>query len=96
LSAFDPDEFFAITRLVRKRLDFSKAVAIAWVVECLELAMQAPSSSNGQSWQFIVVYNAEKKRRIGEYDRQACGDYAASPRSLDSQHPDSPEMRVTH
>ena len=96
MSAFDPDEFFAITRLVRKRLDFSKAVAIAWVVECLELAMQAPSSSSGQSWQFIVVYNAEKKRRIGEYDRQAYDDYAASPRSLDSQHPDSPEMRVTH
>ena len=57
--------------------------------------MQTPSSSNGQGWQFIVVYDAEKKRRIGKYYKQAYDDYPAIPLSPDRQHPDSPEMRVT-
>jgi|TARA_B110001450_G_C17644556_1_gene490648 nitroreductase len=90
-----PDELLATTRSVRKRLDFSKPVDIALVAECIELAMQAPSSSNGQGWQFIVVYDTEKKRRIGEYYKQAYDHYAASPRSPDRQHLDSPDMRVT-
>jgi nitroreductase len=42
-----PEELLATTRSVRERLDFSRPVDIALVAECIELAMQAPSSSNG-------------------------------------------------
>ena len=42
-----------------------------------------------------MVYDTEKKRRVGEYYEQAYDDYAASPRSSDRQHLDSPDMRVT-
>ena len=36
------------------------------VRECLEIALQAPSGSNAQSWRFVVVTDPEKKRALGE------------------------------
>ncbi|HCI79416.1 MAG TPA: nitroreductase [Ktedonobacter sp.] len=66
-----PDELLATTRSVRKRLDFSRPVEPELIRECLELAVQAPTGSNTQQWQFVVVTDAHKKQAIGEYYRQS-------------------------
>lgn len=65
------DELLATTRSVRKRLDFSRPVEPEVIRECLELAVQAPTGSNTQQWQFVVVTDAQKKQTIGEYYRQS-------------------------
>lgn len=42
----------------------------AVVLRCLELALQAPTASNGQNWQFVVVKDqAVKARFAAEYRR---------------------------
>lgn len=66
-----PDELLATTRSVRKRLDFSRPVESEVIRECLELAMQAPTGSNTQGWQFVVVTDPQKKQAIGEMYRRA-------------------------
>lgn len=41
------------------------------VTRVIEAAVRAPSGGNRQPWSFVVVRDAETKRRIGEYYRQA-------------------------
>ena len=42
------DELLTTTRSVRKRLDLEKPVPREVLLECLELAIQAPTGSNAQ------------------------------------------------
>lgn len=42
------DEVLTTTRSVRKRLDLEKPVSHEVLLECLELAIQAPTGSNQQ------------------------------------------------
>lgn len=60
------DEVLSTTRAVRKRIDFDRPVEDEVLRECLELALQSPTGSNAQSWQWVVVTDAEKKRALGE------------------------------
>ena len=43
------DELLATTRAVRKRLDLDRKVPREVIMECLELAVQAPTGSNSQA-----------------------------------------------
>jgi nitroreductase len=70
-----PDELLATTRSVRKRLDFSRPVEPEVIRECLELAVQAPTGSNTQHWQFVIVTDAEKKQAIGKLYSQSFALY---------------------
>ena len=49
------DELLATTRAVRKRLDLDRKVPREVIMECLELAVQAPTGSNSQGWRWLVV-----------------------------------------
>lgn len=73
-----PDELLTTTRAVRKRLDLSRPVPLDLVRECLEIALQAPSGSNRQAWQWIVVVDADVRRRVGEFYRETTEAYLAS------------------
>src|SRR5215471_7356401 len=59
------EEMLATTRSVRKRLDFSRPVEPEVIRECLELAVQAPTGSNSQGWQFVVVTHREQRKALG-------------------------------
>jgi nitroreductase len=79
------DEVLTTTRSVRKRLDFDKPVSRDVLMECLELALQAPTGSNSQGWQWLFVEDAEKKKAIGDI-------YLANARGyLSSSSPEYPE-----
>src|ERR1051325_6460107 len=60
------DDVLTTTRSVRKRLDFDKPVPREVLMECLDLALQAPTGSNSQGWQWVFVEDAEKKKAIGD------------------------------
>lgn len=60
------DEVLTTTRSVRKRLDFDRPVSREVLTECLELALQAPTGSNSQGWQWVFVEDPDKKKAIGE------------------------------
>src|SRR6201986_5601635 len=73
------DEVLTTTRSVRKRLDFDKPVGREVLMECLELALQAPTGSNSQGWQWVFVEDAEKKKAIGEIYLANARGYLSSP-----------------
>jgi nitroreductase len=60
------DEVLTTTRSVRKRLDFEKPVSREVLLECLDLALQAPTGSNSQGWQWVFVEDADKKKAIAD------------------------------
>jgi nitroreductase len=73
------DEVLTTTRSVRKRLDFDKPVGRAVLMECLELALQAPTGSNSQGWQWVFVEDADKRKAIGEIYRSNARAYLSLP-----------------
>ena len=89
------DEVLTTTRAVRRRLDFDRPVELPVVRECLEIALQAPSGSNAQGWQFLVVTDREKICKIADYYQAAFAEYEAGPFQPTQHHQDNPEMATT-
>lgn len=75
------DEALATTRAVRKRLDFERPVERSVIEECLQLALQAPTASNRQTWHFVLVGDRERKARLAELYRACFEAFYASGRS---------------
>ena len=69
------DKLLATTRSVRKRLDFDRAVSTEVVMECLELAVQAPTGSNRQGWRWLVVTEEALRGELARIYRKGAGDY---------------------
>ena len=68
------DELLTTTRAVRKRLDLSRAVERSVVEECLQIALQAPNGSNRQTWNWVVVDDAETRAAMAEIWRGGAAD----------------------
>lgn len=86
-----PDELLTTTRAVRKRLDFTRPVEMGVIRECLEIALQAPSGSNRQRWQFVIITDAEKKKAVADYYRKGYLEYAQSNNAAGKLFADLPE-----
>jgi nitroreductase len=87
----NPDELLTTTRTVRKRLDLERPVPMELIRECIEIALQAPSGSNRQTWHWLVITDAEKRAAVGEYYRRAVEQYLAGPGAAGKLHADDPE-----
>ncbi len=71
------DELLSTTRAVRKRLDVSRPVEREVILECLQLAIQAPTASNNQDWRWLVVTDADKRAAIADIYNRVGKDYLA-------------------
>ena len=74
------DELLTTTRSVRKRLDFEKPVSRDVVMKCLELALQAPTGSNAQGWQWVFVDDPAKKKALADIYRANATPYLDQPK----------------
>lgn len=78
---FDLDQVDALlttTRAVRKRLDLDREVPDDVLLECLQLAVQAPTGSNQQGWRWLVVRDQATKDGLADLYRRAGGEYLAA------------------
>jgi nitroreductase len=85
-----PDELLTTTRSVRKRLDLDRPVPLELVRECLEIALQAPSGSNRQTWHWVVVTDAERRAAVGELYRRSVSGYLGSAGAAGKLFADDP------
>ena len=69
------DTLLTTTRAVRKRLDLSRLVEEQQIIKCLEISQQAPTDSNRQGWQWVIITDKKKRRIIANYYRQGAGNY---------------------
>ncbi len=70
------------------------------VLECLQLALQAPNGSNTQPWRWVMVDDAAKREAAAAIYRQAIADVAGrpGPRAIDEPTPAARRLSasVTH
>jgi nitroreductase len=71
------DELLTTTRSVRKRLDLTRPVEPGVIRECLEIALQAPTASNSQSWHFVVVTDPEPRKALAMLYSKGAEQYRA-------------------
>ncbi len=67
------DHLLSTTRSVRRKLDLNRPVEPELIVECLRLAVQAPTGGNTQGWRWVVVTDPAKRGRLADLYRLADG-----------------------
>lgn len=67
------DHLLSTTRAIRKRMDLDRPVEREVLLECLALAMQAPTGGNRQGWRWVVVTDPDKRRALAEVYRRRSG-----------------------
>ncbi|WP_439593357.1 nitroreductase family protein [Microbacterium sp.] len=78
LLPLDPDQLLTTTRSVRKRLDLERPVPLEIVREALEVAVQAPTGSNAQTWHWIIVADPDRRAVIADFYARSFARYRAS------------------
>lgn len=69
------DALLSTTRAVRKRLDLDREVPNDVLLDCLQLAVQAPTGSNRQGWRWMVVRDPAKKQALADIYNRGGGEY---------------------
>ena len=75
------DKLLSTTRSVRKRLDLTRPVPQDVLLDCLRIATQAPSGGNSQPWRWLVIDDADTKKRIAELYSRSHDPYMAGNRA---------------
>jgi nitroreductase len=88
------DELLATTRAVRKRLDLQRPVPRDVIEACLELAIQAPTGSNSQTWRWVVVDDAGKRKALADLYRRSADAYLSAGGAQAEQRGDAQTQRV--
>jgi len=74
------DAALTTTRAVRKRLDLEKPVDNDLIMECIDIAEQAPSGGNQGSRRWVVVTDPDVKAKIAELYMATGGEFMVSAR----------------
>ncbi len=64
------------------------------VLRCIELALRAPTGSNSQNWEFVVVKDADKKAAFGRKYQQAWNQYRKIGRWVTENQDSNPIART--
>jgi nitroreductase len=86
----ETDRLLSTTRAVRKRLDLDRPVERGVILDCLRLAVQAPTGSNQQTWRWLVITDPDKRAAIADAYNTAGKAYL----SMAADNPDNdPQTR---
>jgi nitroreductase len=88
------DLLLSTTRSVRRRLDFERPVEREVLLECLQLAVQAPTASNRQTWRWMIVTDPDLKLRIADIYREQGLGYLRSSKEAAEATGDAARLRV--
>src|SRR3954466_7271396 len=88
------DEVLATTRAVRRRLDLERPVDNQLLLDCIDVAEQAPTGGNLGSRRWIIVREQRVKDQLGDLYRQGAGSFitATAERLAGSGHPSEKVM----
>ncbi|MCC6763644.1 MAG: nitroreductase family protein [Deltaproteobacteria bacterium] len=66
----------------------------ALILKCIELALKAPTGSNAQNWEFVVVKDRQVKAKLARLNRTAWAAYGGIGRFLARRQGDDETMRI--
>jgi nitroreductase len=85
----DADELLLSTRSARRTLDLDAAVDMHEIADCLRIGLQAANGTNQQSWRWLVVTDAEQRRRLAELYRASYEAMTGGGHIADALPPDT-------
>jgi nitroreductase/uncharacterized protein YndB with AHSA1/START domain len=90
----DVDEVLATTRAVRRRLDLGRPVDNQLLLDCIDLAEQAPTGGNLGSRRWIIVRDQSVKDQLGDLYRETALSFmsTAAERLAGTGHPSEKVM----
>ena len=71
----ETDRLLSTTRAVRRRLDLSRPVPPQILLDCIDLAEQAPTGGNQSSRRWLVVRDSATKEALAELYRESGGQW---------------------
>ena len=81
------DRLLATTRAVRKRLDLDRDVSDTTILECIDLAEQAPSGGNDASRRWLVIRDQELKDELGRLYAEVGAGFITARQRMAETHP---------
>ncbi len=60
------DEVLSTARSVRRRIDFDKVIDRSVLLDCINVAVQAPTGLSGENWRFVVVDESNRKAQVAK------------------------------
>nr|MCH9762250.1 nitroreductase family protein [Actinomycetes bacterium] len=95
--ALDPvavDYVLTTTRSVRKRLDLERPVDPQLILDCIDVAEQAPTGGNQASRRWIVIDDPRRKKQLADLYRDAAADFILGARDqlAGTDHPQAKVM----
>ena len=90
----ETDRLLSTTRSVRKRLDLTRPVEREVVLDCIRLAVQAPTGGNGQGWRWLVIDDPDTRAAMGDIYRRMGERYLNSYRDEGQPAPTAQTGRV--
>lgn len=88
------DLLLSTTRAVRRRLDFDRPVEREVLLECLTLAVQAPSGSDRRAWRWMIITDQDLKTRIADIYREEAMGYLSKSLAAAEAAGDAGRQRV--
>jgi len=89
------DHALSTTRVVRRRLDLERPVDPQILLDCIDIAEQAPTGGNQTSRRWIIVQDQAKKDRLAELYMEAAGEWMieSSSKLAGTGHPQEAVMK---
>jgi nitroreductase len=77
------DHVLTTTRAVRQRLDLTRPVERRVIERCIEIAVQAPTALQGETWHFVVVTDPRQREVVATIYRKAGEGHRSGALPLD-------------
>ncbi|HEX5994722.1 MAG TPA: nitroreductase family protein [Jiangellales bacterium] len=87
------DQLLTTTRAVRLKLDLERPVEVEVIMECLRIAVQAPTAGGTQAWRWLVVTDQETRDALGALFRDVGNAYLRRKVEAAGQHADDPRFK---
>ncbi len=71
----ETDRLLSTTRSVRRRLDLEREVPEELLLDCIDLAEQAPTGGNQTSRRWLIIRDPDTKAALADLYREAGGDW---------------------
>jgi nitroreductase len=87
------DQLLTTTRAVRRKLDLERPVELDVILECLRIAVQAPTAGTTQAWRWLVVRDQDTRTALGALFREVGDEYLRRKVEAAGAHADSPGFK---
>ena len=71
----ETDRLLSTTRSVKNRLDLEREVSEELILDCIDIAEQAPTGGNQSSRRWLVIRDPETKKGIADLYREVGGKF---------------------